>query len=119
MISKNKVYAEVKKLVNGPVFKNYLQLIKTNRYARIKSAPTLTLNEPNTNRAYSYRVELSQNGQSVKVIENNGIYDHEWGFIDLKELQPKPKTPKSTPKTKGRPKKATTRKKTVKSTNRK
>lgn len=119
MISKNKVYAEVKKLVNGPIFKNYLQTIRTNKYARVKQAPTITLNEPNTNQAYSYRVELSQNGQSVKVIENNGIYDHEWGFINLKELQPKPKTPKSTSKAKGRSKKTTTRKKSLKSNRRK
>lgn len=105
MISKNTVMAHLKELVNSNLYEQYMITAKTDDYARVNSAPHITLSEPNTSKMYTYVVTLSQDFKSVKVNEEDGIMRHEWGFVSLEDLKPKKK-----PTTRKATKRTTTRK---------
>ena len=87
MVTKQRLEAELQKMVVSPTFKNYQVSAKASDIARTKQNPTLRFRTPADDALHVYSVTLTADFKSVKVQENNGFYKHEVGFWDLSYLE--------------------------------
>lgn len=95
MIAKKTLMKHVQGLIESPTFKFYEKQAKVDDYTRTREAPHITITAPNTGKQYTYIVQLSQDHEMVKVVQEDLGLDYEVGFFPLADFKPK-KTVKHT-----------------------